>query len=82
MTSIVTMSSKGQIVVPKGLREELGMDSGTNFVIVGKDDTLILKKIEVPESDEVFKKVHKFGTELAKRKGWKEKDFIKKINKS
>nr|MBI4156551.1 AbrB/MazE/SpoVT family DNA-binding domain-containing protein [Candidatus Woesearchaeota archaeon] len=81
MAEIITMSSKGQIVVPKGLREELRIDSGTNFVIVGKGDTLILKKIEVPKVDEVFERIHKFGTELAKKKGWKEKDFIKKINK-
>ena len=46
-----------------------------------KDDTLILKKIEVPKANEVFEKVHKWGTKLAKKKGWKEEDFIKKINK-
>ena len=50
MSEIVTMSSKGQIVVPKELREELKIDSGTNFVIFGKDGTLILKKIDVPKS--------------------------------
>jgi len=81
MTEIVTMSSKGQIVVPKELREEMKIDSGTNFVIFGKDDTLILKKIEVPKAKEVFEKVHKWGVDLAKKKGWKEKDFIKSINK-
>ena len=82
MTGIVTMSSKGQIVVPKELREEMKINSGTNFVIFGKDDTLILKKIEVPKANAVFEKVHKWGIELAKRKGWKEEDFIKGINKA
>ena len=82
MAEIITMSSKGQIVVPKELREEMKIDEGTNFAIFGKDDTLILKKIEVPKANEVFEKVHKWGTELAKKKGWKEEDFIKKINKA
>ena len=82
MAEIITMSSKGQIVVPKELREEMKIASGTNFVIFGRDSTLILKKIEVPKADEVFEKVHKWGVELAKKKGLKEEDFIKKTNKS
>ena len=82
MAEIITMSSKGQIVVPKELREEMQINEGTHFVIFGKDDTLILKKIAVPKAMEVFERVHKWGTELAKKKGWKEEDFIKKINKS
>ena len=82
MTEIVTMSSKGQIVVPKELREEMKIDSGTHFVIIGKDDTLILKKINVPKAKEVFAKVHTWGTALAKKKGWKEEDFLKRINKA
>ncbi len=80
MNGMVTMSSKGQIVVPKELREKMKIDSGTNFVIFGKDDTLILKKVEVPKANEVFEKVHKWGAELARKKGWKEGDFIKRMN--
>ncbi len=78
MAEIVTMSSKGQIVVPKELRKEFGLETGTNFAIFGKDDTLILKKVNVPTAKEVFEKVHKWGTELAKKKGWKEEDFMNK----
>ena len=78
MAEIITMSSKGQIVVPKELRKEMKIDEGTNFAIFGKDDTLILKKIEVPKANEVFEKVHKWGTKLAKKKGWKEEDFLNK----
>lgn len=78
MAEMVTMSSKGQIVVPKGLRKEFGLGTGTNFAIFGKDDTLILKKVNMPTAKEVFEKVHKWGTALAKNKGWKEKDFINK----
>lgn len=73
------MSSKGQIVIPKHLREELKIDTGTNFAIFGNDGTVILKKVEVPEAKEVFAKVHKWGTSLAKQKGWKEADVMKKI---
>ncbi len=81
MAEIITSSSKGQIVIPKDLREELGITTGTHFVIFGKEDTLILKKVDVPKAKEVFEKVHKWGTQLAKKKGWKEEDLMKKIHK-
>ena len=79
MSELITMSSKGQIVIPKGLRKELGIGTGTNFAVFGEDDTLILKKINVPTAKEVFAKVHKWGTALAKKKGWKESDVMKRI---
>lgn len=81
MSEIITMSSKGQIVVPKDLREELGIDRGANFVIFGKDDTLVLKKVKLPSAKEAFEKIHKWGTKLAKEKGWKEEDVTKLIHK-
>ena len=81
MSEIVTMSSKGQIVVPKDLREELGLGTGANFVIFGKDDTLVLKKVKMPSAKEAFENIHKWGTKLAKKKGWKEKDVLKLIHK-
>lgn len=81
MRELITMSSKGQIVIPKHLREELKIDTGTNFAIFGNEDTVILKKVEVPKAKEVFDKVHKWGVSLAKQKGWKEADVMKRIYK-
>ena len=59
MTETITMSSKGQIVVPKELRKKLGFGIGTSFAIFGRDDMLILKKFNVPTAKEAFEKVHK-----------------------
>jgi len=81
MTELVTMSSKGQIVIPKDLREQLGFGKGISFAVFGKDDTLILKKVNVPTAKEVFDKVHKFGVQFAKSKGLKEKDVEQIIHK-
>lgn len=39
------MSSKGQIVIPENIRDRLGLKPGEQFVVVGKDDVVILKKI-------------------------------------
>lgn len=81
MIDIVTMSSKGQIVVPKDLRDQLGIDTGANFAVFGKDDTIILKKIKTPSAKEVFAKINAWGTSLAKAKGWKEEEVVDKIHK-
>ena len=77
-TSIVTM--KGQIVIPKDLRKTLHLDTGTHFTVFGKEDTLVLKKVKVPSANETFEKIHRWGVQLAKEKGWKEKDVLKKIH--
>lgn len=46
------MSSKGQVVIPEGIRQQLGIDSGTQFVVVGQKDVIILKTIAAPAMHE------------------------------
>jgi len=50
MTPVATtkMSSKGQIVIPEEIRTRLGLDAGTQFIVVGDDDVVILKTIQAP----------------------------------
>lgn len=38
-----TLSSKGQVVIPAALRESLGLESGTRFVIRQEGQRLILE---------------------------------------
>ncbi len=42
------MSSKGQVVIPEEIRERLGLQAGTQFVVVGNRDVVILKAITAP----------------------------------
>ncbi len=46
---IVVMSSKGQVVVPRAVRDAVEADSGTEFVVYGCGDTIVFKKIELPK---------------------------------
>ena len=50
MTTLATtkMSSKGQVVIPEEIRAKLGLEPGAQFVAVGQDDVVILKKISPP----------------------------------
>ena len=46
------MSSKGQVVIPEEIRDRLGLQSGTQFVVIGDRDVVILKAISVPSMKE------------------------------
>ena len=54
MTTLATtrMSSKGQIVIPEEIRDRLGLQTGTQFVVVGDRDVVILKAISAPSMKE------------------------------
>jgi len=44
------MSSKGQVVIPEKIRKRLGFKAGSQFVVVGEKDVLILKAISPPST--------------------------------
>lgn len=46
---VVTMSSKGQVVVPSAVRTAVAAQAGTEFVVYGSGDTIVFKKIALPK---------------------------------
>ena len=47
---LVQCDKRGQIVIPKDIRRELGIDEGTGFWIYAiTDEGILLKKIDSPE---------------------------------
>lgn len=46
LPQLTKISSKGQIVVPTGLRKKLNIKEGTVFAMSAKKDMLILKKLD------------------------------------
>ncbi len=74
----VRMSSKGQIVIPQDMREQLHADEGTLFMALRNGDTIILKKIETPSREELMKRIQamaKEGRARLEKKGLKESDI-------
>ncbi|MCI0481183.1 MAG: AbrB/MazE/SpoVT family DNA-binding domain-containing protein [Candidatus Dadabacteria bacterium] len=63
------MSSKGQVVIPIELRKLLGISEGDEFYVFGRDDTLVLKKIEKAALEREFDEIVKPIREKAKRLG-------------
>ena len=75
---ITSLSSRGQIVIPQGIRDRLHLHSGEKFVVIGEDDTIILKKLKVP-SFKGFDKLLKKTRDFAKTKGLKPGDVDEAI---
>jgi len=72
------MSSNGQVVIPEGIREQLGLDSGTQFVVVGGKDVIILKTISAPSMKD-FEGLVKQARKQAKAAGLKPSDIANSV---
>ncbi len=80
MRSLATtkMSSKGQVVIPEDIRRELGLDAGTQFIVVGEDDVVILKMVKAPSMKDFDRLVHKARAQ-AKAAGLKRSDIASTV---
>ncbi len=61
---VTSISSRGQVVIPQGIRDDLNIQEGEKFVVIGEDDTIILKKLEMPSfkgMDSLLKKTREFA---------------------
>lgn len=78
--STTRMSSKGQVVIPEDIRKRLKLKSGSRFVVVGKDDVIILKTIAPPSMSE-FDRLVAEARRQAKTAGLKRSDVSHAIVK-
>lgn len=74
------MSSKGQIVIPEDIRKRLGLKTGAQFIVVGKNDVVILKSIAQPSMAE-FDQLISDARKQARKAGMKKSDITSVIQK-
>ncbi len=68
------MSSRGQVVIPEEIRVRLDLKTGEQFVVVGEDDVVILKKIVHPSMAD-FDNLIAEARRQAKKAGLKSSDI-------
>ena len=80
---ITTISQKGQVVIPQSIRKELGIKPKTKFLIYGKGDTVVMKKLPLPdlkkEWDNIFAEMDKKNLNLTEEDIQKEIAECRKI---
>jgi AbrB family looped-hinge helix DNA binding protein len=58
---IVIVSSKGQVVIPQGIRKKLGINPESKLLVYRYQDAVIMKKIRIPdrvkELEQLYKKI-------------------------
>jgi AbrB family looped-hinge helix DNA binding protein len=82
MSNLATtkMSSKGQVVIPEDIRKRLKLKAGSQFVVVGENDVVILKSISPPSLDE-FDNLIAEARRQGKEAGLKQSDITEAIAK-
>ncbi len=74
------MSSKGQVVIPAGIRKRLDAAEGTVFAVVGTSDSLLFKKVSTPSKEELLKSINRIAKEttgVLKTRGWDEESVTR-----
>jgi AbrB family looped-hinge helix DNA binding protein len=75
------MSSKGQVVIPEDIRKRLKLKTGSQFVVMGENDVVILKTIKPPSMAEFDKLITKARIQ-GKKAGLKQSDITAAIAKA
>lgn len=78
---VTSLSSRGQLVIPQGVRDRLKLHEGEKFIVIGEGDTLILKRIEIPAFSG-FDKLLKKTREFVKRREINPKDVDEAVKRA
>ncbi len=79
--STTKMSSRGQVVIPEAIREQLGLEPGARFVVVGEDDVVMLKLIKPPAVSE-YRALKQRLQQQAREAGRKRSDVAKAVRRA
>jgi len=68
---VTTISEKGQVVIPQSLRKELGIKPRTKFLVFGRGNIVIMKRLELPDVEKewegIFTMMDEKGLKLSEK---------------
>ena len=79
VAEVTSMSSKGQIVLPKKIRSRMNLQEGTKFIVITDGENILLKPIREPSLDE-FNALMKESQKWALEVGMTEDDIGEAIS--
>lgn len=74
---ITTMGKKGQIVIPKTIRDQLALGPQSKFVVYSSGDMIVMKKLKIPDVRKEFEAI--FREMDRKNLGLSEEDILEEI---
>jgi antitoxin PrlF len=79
---VTMVSTKGQVVIPASLRKRLGINSHSRLLVYGMKDTIILKKLTLPDVKKEMQSLWKeIDARTAKHGQVSEKEIQQEIKK-
>ena len=75
---VLTLSTKGQLVLPSDLRKSLSLNPGDKLVVYWSNGSAVLKKIEFPNANDFENEIDE-TVMFAKETGIKEEDITSTI---
>ena len=55
LLKITSLSTRGQVVIPNNIRENMNLEPGTKMIIIQEGDNILLKPIKVPRMSQFDK---------------------------
>ncbi len=78
--NMTKLSGKGQIVIPNEMRRRMGLKEGMRFLVVGLDDTIVLRKLELSRERVRLKQLLEKSRARAEKVGFTEKEIDRLIH--
>ena len=79
---VTTISEKGQVVIPQSIRKQMGIKAKNKFLVYRKGNTIIMKKLEIPdlkkEWDSIFKMMDEKELKISDEEIEEEKRQVRK----
>ena len=77
---LTRLSGKGQVVIPTEVRRKMGLKEGTKFLVIGLDDVIVLRRLELSEEKMRLKKLLAETRDSAKTHGLSEREVERLIH--
>jgi len=72
---LTRLSQKGQVVIPSEVRRKMGLKEGTKFLVIGLEDVIVLRRLQLSEEKLRLKKLLAEARFSAKTHGLSEKEI-------
>ncbi len=81
VATTTTLSSKGQVVIPQEIREQLGLETGDQFVVIAERDVVIFKRLDPPSLKDFASLVSR-ARRVAKLTGLRQADIPEAVKRA
>lgn len=73
------MSKKGQLVVPKDIREKLKLSHEDRFIALSEKDYVVFKRVKLPQLKKEFQRLAAIASRIASGREISQEDVKKEI---